>query len=297
MDNLIVQGSGRKSGELWEVRPSKRFSGGDGILRQSELSRINRAGWNDGAYQAWVNRHGSPKDYALTLMKNPQQKVMKYLNHMGDIRGKRIANLLGSKGNKAVSFALLGAEVTVVDISKENSKYAMELAEAAGVDIRYIVSDLVEIPSEEKKADYDFVILEVGVLHYFVDLVPVFTIVINMLKKGGTLILRDFHPMLTKLLTLEGSKMVAAGDYFDSGEKEVDVAFRKLLKTDPLHPSAKNRIRRWTLGDIITAVGTTGFTITQLEEEAGIRWAFPAKSPIGIEDNIPGLFTIIAEKK
>lgn len=273
------------------------YFGGDDILRQSELSSINRAGWNDGAYQAWVNRHGLPKDYALTLMKNPQHKVSKYLNHMGDIRGKRIANLLGSKGNKAVSFALLGAEVTVVDISKENCKYAMELAEAAGVNIRYIVSDLLEIPGEEKEEDYDFVILELGVLHYFVDLMPVFTIVSKMLKKGGTFILRDFHPMLTKLLTVEGTKMVAAGDYFDSGEKEVDVAFSKLLKTDSLHPSAKNRIRRWTLGDIITAVGTTGFIITQLEEEAGIRWAFPADSPIGIEKNIPSLFTITAEKR
>ncbi|MEI2663148.1 class I SAM-dependent methyltransferase [Rossellomorea sp. LJF3] len=267
-------------------------------MRQSELSSINRAGWNEGAYEAWVNRHGLPKDYALTLMENPQQKVKKYLNHMGDIRGKRIANLLGSKGNKAVSFALLGAEVTVVDISKENSKYALELAEAAGVAMRYIVSDLLEIPDEEKEEGYDFVILEVGVLHYFVDLVPVFTVVSKMLKKGGTLILRDFHPVLTKLLTVKGAKMVAAGDYFDSGEMEVDVAFWKLLKTDSVHPSAtKNRIRRWTLGDIITAVGTTGLTITQLEEEAGIRWAFPTNSPKGIENNIPGLFTLLAEKK
>ncbi|MCR8847447.1 methyltransferase domain-containing protein [Rossellomorea sp. SC111] len=266
-------------------------------MRQSELSSINRAGWNEGAYQAWVNRHGLPKDYALTLMKNPQQKVLKYLNHMGEIRGKRIANLLGSKGNKAVSLALLGAEVTVVDISKENSIYAMELAAAAGVDIHYIVSDLLEIPGEEKKEDYDFVILELGVLHYFVDLVPVFTIVNKMLKKGGTFILRDFHPMLTKLLSVEGTKMVAAGDYFGNCEIEVDVAFWKLLKSDLLHPSTKNRIRRWTLGDIITAIGITGLTITQLEEEAGIRWAFPANAPLGIENNIPGLFTIIAEKK
>lgn len=282
---------------FFEVRPSTIYSGGDEILRQSEFSSINRAGWNDGAYQAWVNRHGLPQDYALTLIKSPQQKILKYLNHMGDIRGKRIANLLGSKGNKAVSFALLGAEVTVVDISKENSMYAMELAEAAGVDIHYIVSDLLEIPGEEKEEDYDFVIMELGVLHYFVDLVPVFTIVRKMLKKGGTFILRDFHPVLTKLLTVEGARMVAAGDYFGTCEVEVDVAFRKLLKTDLLHPSTKNRIRRWTLGDIITSIATTGLTITQLEEEAGIRWAFPRNAPLGIENNIPGLFTIIAEKK
>jgi len=33
-----------------------------------------------------------------------------------------------------------------------------------------------------------------------------------------------------------------------------------------------------------------------LEEESGIRWAFPFNSPKGIEMKIPGLFTIVANK-
>jgi 2-polyprenyl-3-methyl-5-hydroxy-6-metoxy-1,4-benzoquinol methylase len=267
------------------------------ILKQSELSKINREGWNNGAYQAWVNRHGLPQEYAITLIEDPKRKVSEYIKHMGDIKGKKIANLLGSKGNKAVSFALLGAEVTVVDISKENRKYALELAESAGVNIHYIVSDLLEIPVEKEIEDFDFVILEVGVLHYFVELEPVFKVVRNILKRGGTLFLRDYHPMLSKLLKVEDTKMVAAGDYFDNSEIEVDVAFRKLLENESEHQSTKNRIRRWTLGEIITALATVELSIIHLKEESGIRWAFPPDAPEGIENKLPGLFTIIAKKR
>ncbi|MCA1058810.1 class I SAM-dependent methyltransferase [Rossellomorea aquimaris] len=265
-------------------------------MNQSELSKVNKLGWNDGAYKAWVKRYGLPQDYALTLKENPTHKVSDYLTYMGEVRGKKIANLLGSKGNKAVSFALLGAEVTVVDISEENRKYAVELAEGAGVKIHYIVSDLLEIPAKNVLLDFNFVVLELGVLHYFVDLVPVFEVVKQMLKPGGTFILRDYHPVLTKLLKIEDNRMVAGGNYFETDEIEVDVAFWKLLHTDSQHPSPKNMIRRWTLGDIITSLAKVKLEIVELGEESGIRWAFPPDAPEGIEDKVPGLYTIITKK-
>lgn len=261
------------------------------------MSKINQSGWNQGAYQAWVNRHGLPRDYALTLKENPRRKIEHYLKYMEDVKGKKIANLLGSKGNKAVSFALLGADVTVVDISRENRKYAMELAEGAGVKLHYIVSDLMEISVEEGLKEFDYVILELGVLHYFVDLLPVFNIVRGILKTGGTLILRDFHPIVSKLLHLDDTKMVASGNYFDRTEIEVDVAFWKLIKTELHHKVTKNRIRRWTLGEIVTSLANADLTMKRLEEEQGIKWAFPLNGPEGIEDKIPGLFTIVAEKR
>jgi hypothetical protein len=34
-----------------------------------------------------------------------------------------------------------------------------------------------------------------------------------------------------------------------------------------------------------------------LKEESGIRWAFPPDAPEGIENRLPGLFTIIAKKR
>ena len=265
-------------------------------MNQESISKINQVGWNQSVYQAWVNRHGLPNEYAQKLKSNPIKAVSYYIKYMGDVRDKKIANLLGSKGNKAVSFALLGADVTVVDISKENRRYAMELANQAEVNIKYIVSDLLEIPEEDKLADFDFIVLELGVLHYFVDLMPLFNLVRNSLKSGGKFILRDYHPFASKLMNLEGSKMIANGDYFETELVDVDVAYSILLSENERAKLTKNKIRRWTLGEIVTSIAKADLNIEILEEESGIRWAFPFNSPEGIENKIPGLFTIIANK-
>jgi len=265
-------------------------------MNQKKISKINKDGWDQSVYQAWMNRHGSPDEYAQKLKSNPTEAVSYYLKYMGDVREKKIANLLGSKGNKAVSFALLGADVTVVDISKENKRYAMELAKEAEVNIQYIVSDLLAIPEEDKLADFDFVILELGVLHYFVDLIPLFKLVHQSLKSGGKFILRDYHPIASKLINVEENKMIANGNYFDTELVDVDVAYSVLLTEKERANLTKNKIRRWTLGEIVTSIVKADLTIEILEEESGIRWAFPYDSPKGIEMKIPGLFTIIANK-
>ena len=130
-----------------------------------------------------------------------------------NVKGKRILNLLGSKGNKAVCFALLGADVTVVDLSSDNKRYAMELAEAAGVSLTYIVQDVLELQDEELST-FDIIILEMGVLHYFVDLHPLFQKVSTLLKKTGVFIVRDYHPFISKTLRIVDGEAVLDGDYF-----------------------------------------------------------------------------------
>ncbi len=32
-------------------------------MNQQSISKINQIGWNQSEYQAWVNRHGTPKEY------------------------------------------------------------------------------------------------------------------------------------------------------------------------------------------------------------------------------------------
>ena len=54
-----------------------------------------------------------------------------------DSSGITIANICGSCGKKAVPLAILGAEVTVFDISEDNKKYALEVASAAKVNLNF----------------------------------------------------------------------------------------------------------------------------------------------------------------
>lgn len=262
-------------------------------LNQKQLSKRNEKSWNAAAYEAWTNRHGAPADYAKKIMENPIREVDHYLPYIQSPKGKRIINLLGSKGNKAVALALLGADVTVVDISASNAKYANELADAAGVSIQYVVSDVLHIQLSES---FDIVLLELGVLHYFLDLKPLFQKIATLLKEDGTLILRDYHPVYTKLLGVDHPSFRANGNYFDEELIEDDVAYSILLTEAQKESLPKTTIRRWTLGEIITTLAGEHFKIEKLVEEHGPhqRWVFPSTAPEGIEECVPGLYTLIA---
>lgn len=264
-------------------------------LNQQQLSTANKKGWSAAAYEAWTNRYGTPQEYAKKLMQNPAREVAYYLPYIQNLQGKRIINLLGSKGNKAVAFALLGADVTVVDISESNAKYATELADAAGVSIEYIVSDVLEITPSQS---FDVVLLELGVLHYFLDLKPLFQLISGLLKNGGTFILRDYHPLYTKLLATDDPKFKANGDYFFEEIIEDTVAYSSLLDKTKQETLPKTLIRRWTLGEIITEVAGANLHIEKFTEEHGPhqRWVFPSSAPDRIEERIPGLYTLIATK-
>ncbi|CAG7616525.1 class I SAM-dependent methyltransferase [Paenibacillus allorhizosphaerae] len=258
----------------------------------------NQTSWNTGAYQAWVNRFGFPSEAAVKLRENPAKRIGKALDYMGDIRDKKIANLLGSNGNKAVAFALLGANVTVVDFSAENEKYAMELAKESDVHLTYIQSDVLNLPAHVLTGDFDFVYMEHGILHYFLDLNPLLHVVQALLRKGGTLVLQDFHPVSTKLISSKGTtanirKHKVTGDYFDSSLVEKEVAFSKFLAAEGSERGEGSvqtvRLRNWTLGEIVTSIANAGLYVKVLEE-------LPNLSSDVFDKGIPKTFTIVAEK-
>ena len=99
----------------------------------------NEEAWNKETYNAWVKRFGTAKEAAEKIKSMPEKKLNVLLDKFGDVKGKKIFNLMGSNGNKAVALALLGADVTVVDFSEGNRRYALDLAEACGVKINFII--------------------------------------------------------------------------------------------------------------------------------------------------------------
>lgn len=258
-----------------------------------DLSITNEKAWNHFAYDAWVNRFGTPMDAAIKIMKNPEGRLLSLRKHFGDVRGKKVMNLLGSHGNKAVALSLLGADLTIVDMSKENARYASELAAAAGVEINYIISDVLELSPENLTSDYDIVFSELGILHYFTDLQPFINVFYKLLKPGGKAIIQDFHPF-SKLIESRGTthktrKHKITGDYFDTSLIETDVAFSKFLPEEMQYEIPKVTLRKWTLGEIVTSVAQSGLTIKLLEEEGNL-------SSEVFDRGIPKTFTIVAEK-
>jgi SAM-dependent methyltransferase len=252
-------------------------------INQSKMSAINRAAWNTGAYEAWLIENGPPEAVAADIKRDPALTLKRVLKHLGDLNGKRVANPLGSRGK--VALALLGADVTVFDISESNARCARELALAAGVNLEYIVTDFMALgPSDFV---FDVLLMELGILHYFMDLSALAQHIHAMLKPGSRLMVNDFHPIYSKHLTKlddehSGVQVVTDRDYFDASPHPGQVPYQPF--TEIQAPPSLTRV--WQLGEIVTAFAQNGFRIETLEEKPG--WGFP--------DHIPGLFTLVASQ-
>ena len=254
---------------------------------QQRNNQLNKQAWNQDTYEAWLHRHGTPAEVAAWLKKDPLLRLGSLSRYDTDYNGKRVINLLGSHGLKAIVLALLGAQVTIVDIAQGNARYAREVAQAADVAIRYIVSDVLALPEAERNASYDLVFMELGILHYFVDLEPLTKLITQLLRSGGRLILQDFHPISTKLITSKGKKHKVTGNYFDPTLITVPVAYSKHLPIEQQSATQQVYEREWTLGEIVTAVAHSGLIIERLDEEPNTK----------IDDiGLPKTFTLLARQ-
>jgi 2-polyprenyl-3-methyl-5-hydroxy-6-metoxy-1,4-benzoquinol methylase len=255
-------------------------------LQQSN-NRHNEQAWNHDAYAAWLQRHGQPTEIAARLQKDPISRLGSLARYGTEFKHKKIINLLGSHGLKAIAMSLLGADVTIVDIAQENAQYASAVAQAAGVSIRYIVSDVLALPPSERNGSYDLVFMELGILHYFVNLEPLAHLIYQLLQVNGQLILQDFHPISTKLITDTGKRHKITGNYFDPTLKTTSVAFSKHLADHRQTTDNQVYEREWTLGEIVTAFAQAGLYIEKLEEEPNMK-----RDDIGL----PKTFTLIARR-
>lgn len=257
-------------------------------IQQTDAS-VNGNAWNEDAYQAWIKRFGTPDQAGKKIIKSPRARLGTLAPYLSEqhVANRQIINLLGSHGGKAIALAAMGARVTVVDISEENAAYARKTAEAVHVPIRYIVADVLSLPEEEKTGRYDYVVMELGILHYFIDLEPLAELVARLLKKGGRMILHEFHPVSMKLVTTKGKKQVVFGNYFDKRLITRTVAYEKHLEST--HEALKHHVllKEWTLGEIITAFASAGLHVERLDEAPNMKIA---------DIGLPKLFTLVCSK-
>ncbi len=256
-------------------------------MMQDRQTAANRLAWNTKAYEAWNAHFGAPSEEAARITHDPRHPLRRWLKYTGDPNGQRVINLLGSTGRKAIALAVLGAEVTIVDISAENRRYALEVAEAAGVSIEYINADVLNIPHEEQLRDFDILLMEFGILHYFSDLEQLFALVARLLKPGGRYILTDFHPVATKLLTetSTGMALQPEADYFRSELLEGNLSYTGFLPEEDRDRLPKVLLRKWRVGEILTALANQGFCLRAFEEEPNMN-----------DKRFPAFFTLVADK-
>ena len=247
----------------------------------NEYSIQNKKAWEYNAYEFWVKEAGLPADRAKKIIADPRGALKQYAGYLNTFKGIRVANICGSCGKKAVPLAVLGADVTVFDISEDNKRYAVELADAAGVQIDYQVGDVLEIDMAAFGDTFDVVFMEGGVLHYFHDIDQFMGIMYGLLKPGGKMICSDFHPFSKVMDTLDLQQPTMS--YFSMDVFEGEMAHARFYDEEVRKQFPKCSYRKYTISEIINAVIDAGFSFQRFDEHPS--WTNPV---------IPGEFTIIA---
>lgn len=248
-----------------------------------DYSVQNKKAWEYSAYEFWIKNSGTPSERATKDMENPLKALRKYAAYFDSYTDIRIANICGSCGKRAIPLALLGADVTVFDISEANRKYALETAAAANVDISYEVCDILDINTKKYGNYFDVVFMEGGILHYFHDIDEFMQIMYSLLKQNGTMICSDFHPFtkIADILNFEQPTM----SYFSTDVFEGEMAHARFFEAEIRNKMPKCLYRKYTISEIINSVINCGFTLKKFDEH-----------PAWTNDKIPGEFTVVAVK-
>ncbi len=230
---------------------------------------------------------GAPVERAKKILKDPSKELKRYDRYFSyyftSYKGLRVANICGSCGKKAVPLAVLGAEVTVFDISEDNCRYAMELAAAAGTAISYVVGDVLSADKAVYGGYFDVIFMEGGILHYFHDIDRFMEVMHSMLKPGGKMICSDFHPFTKIADTLDFGQPTMS--YFSTEVYEAEMPHARFFDEATRVQIPRCLYRKYTLSEILNSVLRNGFTITRFDEHPS--WTNP---------DLPGEFTLIANK-
>ena len=250
-----------------------------------EVSLKNKQAWEYRAYEFWNMNYGTPEAKAAQIRRDPRARLRYHQKYFENVKGLKIANPCGSNGRVAVPLALLGADVTVFDISEENRRYALELAKCAGVSIRYEVCDFYDVDLNRHGNLFDTAYLEGGILHYFHDIDRFAFILHSIIKPDGKLILSDFHPFRKIIPAGQAGKSakVTNGNYFDCRAYPGDVAYKSYFPQAEQENFPDCSLRFYTLSEIFNALIGAGFNIREFNEH-----------PSWEDEKIPGEFTIYA---
>jgi len=178
----------------------------------------------------------------------PTDVFLMIQNYMGNIRGKNV--LVPSSGDNVAVFAfnLLGAKVTSCDLSENQIKNAIKIANENDWNIEFVIQDTMTL---DKIADnkYDLVYTSNGAHVWISDMPKMYQNINRVLKPGGYSIFFETHPM---------------GRPFDMTTYEVKI---KQHYTD-VHIWANDAVPNylWRTQDFVNAIAINGFIIRKMLE-------------------------------
>ncbi len=191
---------------------------------------------------------------------------------LGDLDGRRVLCLAGGGGNESAAFALLGARVTVLDLSAEQLEQDRRTAAHYGLEVEILRGDIRNL-SSLYGGEFDVVSHSYS-LNFVPDARAVFREVARVIRRGGLYRFMCANPFLLGLSTRDwdGRGYSLKQPYVEGAEVEgVD---EEWVYQDPPAESARpapSREYRHGLGSIVGGLADSGFRILRASEDESIN--------------------------
>jgi SAM-dependent methyltransferase len=231
-----------------------------------DSAEVNRLQWDERA-----PAHANSPDYHVTnFAQDPvflSYVVQFDLPRLGDIAGARGVHLQCHIGTDTTSLARLGAHMTGLDFSPAALTEARRIAALAGADVEFVEADVYDAVSVLGEGRFDLVYTGVGALCWLPDVRRWACTVADLLRPGGRLFIREFHPMLWSLDDeRDDDLLVVKYPYFETPEPDVFEDEETYVETDSTF--SHNTTHTWNhgLSEIIGALLEAGMELTAFEE-------------------------------
>jgi SAM-dependent methyltransferase len=272
----------------------------------AEYLRVNRENWNERA-----TLHARTKFYDLDGFVAATRTGLHPTEpaEMGAVQGKSLVQLQCHLGIETLAWARLGAtRVVGLDFSDTALEHARSLAQRCGLEDRaqFVLADVHDAANALRDhAPFDLVYVSVGALLWLPSVRRWAEICASLLSAGGTLYVREAHPMTLTLSEANG-ELIVKSPYFEREEPsrwndERDYADPDARLTHPVSYEWNRGI-----GEIVQALIDAGFAIERLHEHRDAEWqAFSHMTrnehglyelPENQRDNLPLTFSLRARK-
>jgi SAM-dependent methyltransferase len=157
-----------------------------------EIARYNIERW-----QALVEADAVFTRPRLDLDAASARNLIDWQGRLGDVAGKDLLCLAGGGGKQSEAFALLGANVTVFDLSEAQLQRGLEAAQHYGLTIKTVQGDMRDLSVFEANT-FD-IIANPYSLNFVPDVHPVFAGVARLLRPEGTYYFNCANPFYSGL--------------------------------------------------------------------------------------------------
>lgn len=231
-----------------------------------DVAATNRARWN-----APVDANVEYTQPMLALTANSALDFVDHLRIMGDVSGKRVLCLASGGGQQSVAFALLGADVTVFDLSDRQLERDRLAASHYGLTIRTVQGDMRHLDAFGAQS-FDLV-FQAYSINFVPKVEPVITEVARLLCPGALYRIEWHNPFVQVTdpdQDWNGSGYLLRHEYVDGRET---TQLYPLWSIDQVDGSKRfldsPRAFVHSLSTMMNALAANGFAILHAAEYTG----------------------------